>query len=120
MDVVIDRLKEDPRDASVEFVECKGHGHPDTICDLVCENAGNALAAYYRKRFGRVLHYNIDKALLVAGTAIPKWRGGKVVKPAKLIIAGRATAKVGTSPIPVKRIVQESARKTLSRFKRAR
>ncbi|MBI4739506.1 S-adenosylmethionine synthase [Candidatus Woesearchaeota archaeon] len=120
MDIVINRLKADPREASVEFVECKCCGHPDTICDLVCENAGKALAAYYEKCFGNILHYNIDKALLVAGTAIPKWNGGKIVKPARLIIAGRATAKVGTRQVPVERIIKESARKTLSSFKRAK
>lgn len=120
MDVVIERLEEDPRDSLVEFVECKGRGHPDTICDLVCEEAGRALAGFYKKKFGRVLHYNIDKALLVAGESRPAWKGGRVIRPAKLIIAGRATANVGNVPICVERIISQSARQTLSRFKQAR
>ena len=45
----------------VEYVERKGKGHPDTICDSVMESISLALAQAYLETAGRVLHFNIDK-----------------------------------------------------------
>ena len=53
--------------ADVEIVERKGLGHPDTICDLVMERISQALSQAYVKYYGRILHHNCDKGLLVAG-----------------------------------------------------
>ena len=61
-------------DQPFEIVERKGLGHPDTICDSVMEQVAVQLAQAYLKICGRVLHFNADKGLLVAGpgrTAIP-------------------------------------------------
>ena len=88
-----------------EIVERKGIGHPDTICDALCEIASQSLSQYYLKRFGKVLHHNLDKGLLVAGKSEPKFGGGKILKPIKITIAGRATDKVGKIKIPVKEII---------------
>ena len=52
---------------NVEFVERKGIGHPDTICDSICESASRELSLYYLSKFGNVLHHNLDKGLLIAG-----------------------------------------------------
>jgi S-adenosylmethionine synthetase len=104
----------------VEFVESKGIGHPDTICDDVCELCGKALADYYRKNFNTVFHYNIDKALLVAGTAAPRFRAGKITRPIKLIIAGRVTDRIGKRTLPIKRLIKDTASNYLKRFSRAR
>ncbi len=51
----------------IEIVERKGLGHPDTICDLIVESISNRLSQTYLQKVGRVLHYNLDKALLAAG-----------------------------------------------------
>ena len=88
-----------------EIVERKGIGHPDTICDALCEIASQSLSQYYLKKFGKVLHHNLDKGLLVAGKAKVKFGGGEVLQPIKIVIAGRATDKVGKIKIPVKRII---------------
>lgn len=74
----------------VEICEHKGIGHPDTITDGVCEAIACELAQAYRHRFGRVLHFNVDKGLLVAGRAEPRFAGGRLLAPAKLIVCGRA------------------------------
>ncbi|HJV02892.1 MAG TPA: methionine adenosyltransferase [Burkholderiaceae bacterium] len=78
-------------DGAVEMCEHKGAGHPDTLTDGACEAAARALAAAYRQAAGRVLHFNLDKGLLVAGASVPRFGGGRVVEPIKLIICGRAT-----------------------------
>lgn len=97
----------------VEVVERKCKGHPDSICDGLSEAASNALSKYYLKRFGAVLHHNVDKALLVAGLSKPKFGGGKIRKIIKVIIAGRAIDRVGWKLIPVRRIVVDSAKEYL-------
>jgi S-adenosylmethionine synthetase len=99
----------------VEIVERKGIGHPDTICDLVCESASQALSQYYLKRFGKVLHHNLDKGLLVAGRSQPKFGGGKILEKIKIIVAGRATDKVGKFKIPVRKIAEKATKDCLKR-----
>ena len=79
-----------PAEHDVEIVERKGLGHPDTICDLVMEQISLALYRAYRERCGRILHYNCDKGLLVAGQVERRFGGGKVIEPMRLIIGDRA------------------------------
>jgi S-adenosylmethionine synthetase len=51
---------------TVEVVERKGLGHPDTICDALVETFSQNLCRDYRRRFEQILHHNVDKALLCA------------------------------------------------------
>lgn len=104
----------------VEFVESKGIGHPDSICDAVCEECGNALEQYYRKKFGRVQHYNIDKALLIAGSAKPKFGGGSIRSPVRIIISGRVTDKINNRSLPVRKIIKDTAVRYLRQFRLAK
>ena len=75
----------------VEIVERKGLGHPDTICDLVMEQVSQALSQAYLKYYGRILHHNCDKGLLVAGQVERRMGGGRVIEPMRLVIGDRAT-----------------------------
>jgi S-adenosylmethionine synthetase len=94
--IIIEKSENLPtEERDIEIIERKGIGHPDTICDLVCESVSQALSQYYLKRFGKVLHHNLDKGLLVAGRSQPKFGGGKILEKIKIIVAGRATDKVG-------------------------
>ena len=88
-------------EGAVEIVERKGIGHPDYICDSVMERISVNLSREYLKRTGRVLHHNIDKGLLVAGTVERRFGGGRVIKPMELIIGDRATLNAGKISIPV-------------------
>ncbi len=93
----------------VELVERKGLGHPDYISDAAAEAASRALSLYYLERYGRILHHNLDKVLLVGGQASPRWGGGEVIQPIYIIVSGRATTEVKTSDgiesIPVGTII---------------
>jgi len=75
----------------VEIVERKGKGHPDSLCDGAAEELSVALSETYRQRTGSILHHNVDKAVLVGGSSECKFGGGKIIKPIKLYIVGRAT-----------------------------
>ncbi len=74
-----------------EFVERKGIGHPDTICDLVMDQISVELSKLYLKETGAIQHHNMDKSMLVAGQTENKFGGGKVTKPMKFVIGDRAT-----------------------------
>lgn len=97
----------------IEICERKGVGHPDSICDSVMDRVSVALSGEYLKRFGTVLHHNIDKGLLVAGEVSCKLGGGKILKPMLMVFGDRATFGVGKDVIPVERIVQDTAKSWL-------
>ncbi len=110
--VVISPL--DPSDVAVEVVERKGLGHPDTICDALAETLSRNLCREYQKRFGRILHHNVDKALLVGGRAAPAFGGGAVLAPINVYLAGRATTTIGNEELQVKDIAVEGSRAWMS------
>ncbi len=93
----------------VELVERKGLGHPDYISDAAAEAASRALSLLYLERYGRILHHNLDKVLLVGGQARPRFGGGEVLQPIYIIVSGRATTEVrtrdGVEHIPVGPII---------------
>jgi S-adenosylmethionine synthetase len=85
----------------IELVERKGLGHPDTICDRLVEAIAVALARMYRERLGAVAHYNVDKALLIAGQCRKAFGGGEVTRPMELVVGDRATCEVDGHALPV-------------------
>jgi len=92
----------------LEVVERKGRGHPDTICDLLAERISRDLGSYYLKTCGRVLHYNVDKALLVGGRSKPQFGGGEILEPAKLYLGDRAISNFNGKDLPLNEVVQNS------------
>lgn len=100
----------DGTDNPVEVVERKGLGHPDTICDALAETLSRNLCRTYQEQFGHVLHHNVDKALLCGGRAAPAFRGGVVLAPITVYLAGRATTEIGGHNIDVGEIAVEGSR----------
>lgn len=101
--------------SGIQIAERKGIGHPDTICDAVAEQLSVALCTYYLEHFGSILHYNVDKALLVGGASEPAYKGGRVIKPMELFLAGRATTMVKGKIIPVEEIAISTAKRWISK-----
>jgi len=95
-----------PITQTVEIVERKGLGHPDTICDLVVDQLSIRLSQIYKKEFGVIPHFNIDKAFLAAGTAENRFGGGEIIKPMLFVIGDRATEKAGRKKINLKKIIK--------------
>lgn len=81
-------------DARIEIVERKGLGHPDTICDALAESFSRNLCREYRRRFGDILHHNVDKALLCGGRASPAFGGGPILTPCNYLF-GRQSGDEG-------------------------
>lgn len=109
--IVVEVLKNTPvTEQEVEIVERKGIGHPDYICDAIAERIALSLSKEYLKNFGRILHFNIDKGLLVAGKVERRFGGGRVVKPMELIIGDRAVFEAGRERLDIEGLAIEAAR----------
>ncbi|MEM5778495.1 MAG: methionine adenosyltransferase [Candidatus Aenigmatarchaeota archaeon] len=109
--IVVEDLHSTPvSEQKVEVVERKGIGHPDFICDSLMNEVSNELSKEYLKKFGAVMHHNIDKGLLVAGEAQQKFGGGRVIYPMLLVFGDRATFEVEGQTIPVAEIAIKTAK----------
>ncbi len=119
--IVVERFESPPVEKRfIEFVERKGLGHPDYIADAIAEASSAALCREYIKRFGAVLHHNVDKVLVVGGQARPRFGGGEVLAPIYILIAGRATTEVrteggGVELVPVGPILLSAAKDWIRR-----
>lgn len=112
--ILIEQLRQFPADQQAfELVERKGKGHPDSICDAIAEEVSLALCREYQTTFGRILHHNIDKALLVAGRTEPHLGGGKVLEPMRLVLGDRAVSTYGAKSVDVGTIAKAAAKNWL-------
>ena len=75
----------------IEIIEYKSSGHPDTLTDLIVEECATFLDYYYEKHYGKVLHYNVDKALFSAGDCDIYYGGGQIKQIPTFILGGQAT-----------------------------
>jgi S-adenosylmethionine synthetase len=111
VNIVIEALPQIPvAQQRIELVERKGVGHPDTMCDAMLEQMALALSQAYLSIFGRVLHFNLDKGLLIAGRTAPCLGGGTVLEPMRLVVGDRATAKAQGHCLAIGELVTASAR----------
>lgn len=112
MGIVVEELKATPIEKRrVEIVERKGIGHPDSICDAIMERVSVELCKEYLKKFGVILHHNIDKGLLVAGSVKLEFGGGEILEPMLLIFGDRATRELNGEEIDVDEIAISTAKK---------
>ncbi|MFQ6058417.1 MAG: methionine adenosyltransferase [Anaerolineae bacterium] len=112
--ILIESLNKAPvEEQKVELVERKGIGHPDSICDAIMEAVSVALCQEYVATFGRIVHHNIDKGLLVAGKTTPRLGGGTVDEPMKLIFGDRAVYEWHGKRVPVGEIAEAAAKRWL-------
>jgi len=100
--IIVEDLKQTPLEKQrVEIVERKGLGHPDYICDAVMDNISLGLSREYLEKAGSILHHNVDKALLVAGEAEPRFGGGIVKQPMLFVFGDRATSEFNDVKIDI-------------------
>ncbi|MEM4246094.1 MAG: methionine adenosyltransferase [Candidatus Bathyarchaeia archaeon] len=110
--IMINELRQVPLEKRpMEICERKGVGHPDSICDALMNQISNELSKEYMKRFGSIMHHNIDKGLLVAGEVERRFGGGEVTKPMLMVFGDRATFIVDNDEVPVKEITIETAKR---------
>ena len=94
----------------MEICERKGLGHPDTICDAIMNQASIELSKEYLRRFGTILHHNLDKGLIGAGGSQVAFGGGKITEPMLIVYGDRATFEAGGEYVPVDEIAINSTK----------
>jgi S-adenosylmethionine synthetase len=107
---------------SLEIVERKGKGHPDTILDAVAEGVGVSLCKYYIEHFGRILHHNVDKGSIAGGRAKVDFGGGELLEPIYICVVGRATTEIlekqSVIRIPIGTLTLDSMKDSLTQTMR--
>jgi S-adenosylmethionine synthetase len=107
--LIIETLQATPiAQRRIELVERKGLGHPDTICDALVEAISLGLNRMYIERAGAILHYNVDKALLVAGQCDKDFGRGILRRPIELIVGDRATDHFRGLRLPLEETAREA------------
>src|SRR3989441_11364744 len=116
MGLVVSELRQTPvSEQELEIVERKGLGHPDHICDAVMNEVSISLSREYIKRYGIVMHHNIDKALLAAGAVRRNFGGGEGKRPKLLVFGHPATYEVDGDPGPIDKIAVSTAKKKVKK-----
>ena len=109
--IIVEDLKQTPLEKQrIEIVERKGLGHPDYICDAVMDQISIRLSKEYMEKAGTILHHNVDKSLLVAGEAQPRFGGGTVKQPMLFVLGDRATSEFNNTKIDVGDIAKNVAK----------
>jgi S-adenosylmethionine synthetase len=107
--IVIEALRDQPvARRRMEVVERKGIGHPDTICDSLVEAISVGLSRMYLEELGAIPHYNVDKALLIAGQCAKGFGWGEMTRPMEFVVGDRATFEVNGRKLPVEETVRET------------
>jgi len=88
----------------IEIVERKGLGHPDTIADGIAESVSIAYSKYCLENFGVILHHNVDKAIVLGGQCDLGYGQGELLKPFRILLAGRMSRSFGNQEIDIKNI----------------
>lgn len=112
--IVVEELMHTPIEGQFsEIVERKGVGHPDSVADAIAEAVSRALCTMYLDRFRRILHHNTDEVQIVGGQSAPRFGGGDILEPAKIILVGRATTEVNGERLPFRSAAVKAAKEYL-------
>lgn len=93
---------------TVEVVERKGLGHPDTLAELAADEFIRRYTEYGLNNFGVVPNLNVDK-LTLSGSLVELGIGhSEVVKRGSAVLIGKVTESVGAHSIPVADLLSET------------
>ena len=106
-------LNQDAR--SVELVERKGIGHPDTLADAMAERISQEYSKYCLGRFGRVPNHWVDKVLLGGGGSEMSFGAGRISKPINIFVHGKVTTAVGNEEIPFDEIAERAIKSVIGK-----
>lgn len=108
--VVVEATGQFIEDIPVEIVERKGIGHPDSLCDGIAERISVEYSRWCQENLGVLLHHNFDKVQLVAGEVEVGYRGGRMLRPIRIQIAGRGTPAFQGRKVPMDDIAIQAAK----------
>lgn len=96
----------DPEKLNFEIVERKGVGHPDTLADALAEECSRVYSNYCLKKFGAVLHHNLDKLYIGGGLYQCDYGVQKKVKPINIVTNGRISNQFADTKIDIDKILR--------------
>ncbi len=100
--------------SSIEIVERKGLGHPDTLADTLAETISNSYSMECLERFGAVLHHNVDKLAVLGGNFTSGFGVAQKVSPIRVLLAGRMSFSFAGTPIDVFGLQENVSRRVLA------
>ncbi len=112
MNIIINQLDDGKLNKTI--VERKGLGHPDTLADGIAETISIEYSKYCLKKFGVILHHNLDKTLIRGGLFEASFGSGKMLAPIILSIYGRYSKSFNNQVIPFEKIACRATIKYLS------
>lgn len=110
LNVDVSRSRSDPMGLPFEIIERKGAGHPDTLADALAEHLSCTYSQYTIARFGAILRHQFDKTALMCGRARVAFGQGELIEPIRVLLNGRASARLGSEEIPVEDLLTEATR----------
>ncbi|MCB0744071.1 MAG: hypothetical protein KDC67_09215 [Ignavibacteriae bacterium] len=99
-----------------EVVERKGLGHPDILADGLAEAISNAYSLFCLKKYGAVLHHNLDKLYIGGGLWQVNLGTAKMKKPVILRTNGRISSSFGNDKIDYIEITRNAVESYLNRI----
>lgn len=100
----------------IEIVERKGLGHPDTLADGIAESISVAYSNYCLENFGVILHHNVDKTIVLGGSCDIEYGRGELLKPFRILLAGRMSQNFGNQEIDVKTLQTKAVKNYFKRI----
>lgn len=97
----------------LQVVERKGFGHPDTIADAVANEISRQYSRFALAQFGGIPRHSFDKVVLSGGTAALGFGHSTQHSPITCFVIGKATRRVGSTPIPIEEIASDATRRVL-------
>jgi len=97
--------QKDFKEETIEFVERKGLGHPDSLADALAERLSVNYSRYTLKGHNIILHHNFDKIGILGGASSVSFGRGYLIQPIRVLLNGRASVRFGNREIPVKRLL---------------
>jgi len=113
MTIRITESRRDPSRHPIEVVERKGIGHPDTLSDHLAEALSRAYSRHTQERFGMVLRHQFDKTGLMCGRCKVSFGDGEILEPIRVLVNGRASARLGDEVIPVRELLVDTVKSFL-------
>ena len=101
----------------MEIIEYKSPGHPDTLTDLIVEECATYLDKYYLSIYNKILHYNVDKAVFLAGNAEIDFKEWKIIKMPCFILGGQISNINKDLKIGLIDIIEKTIKKYLPNLK---
>jgi S-adenosylmethionine synthetase len=98
----------DPSASSIEVVERKGVGHPDSLADALANEVSVKFSQHCIDNFGCVLHHNVDKLYIGAGHFRNDYGICERISPIRVQTNGRMSNVFGNKNIDIEPIQREA------------